>query len=200
MSPELRFEQSLYIGNAVSAIFFGKYIVIIWLGDLSINRFGVYVLGIALALCIHICLLLLKPENRRPRNYFYASYCIVLMIFFSIAMSSNFIFGQFMWIDHRDVPGGPPAYLATHITDWYNTFGTAASVALVFTADSLMVSMLYSVWLFHADLWLAITSCTDAISYSDHNFCRLCCLDWCCLLPPVFSLPYSRSKLLIFPT
>lgn len=143
MSPELQFEQSLYIGNAFSAIFFGKFNITTFTDTLRTNTAPH--IGLALALCIQSCYYLLKPGHRQLRNYFYALYCILLMVLYSIAMTSNFILGQFMWINHRDVPDGPPGYFAAHVLDWYNTFGSAASVALVFTTDSLMVSVLYSI-------------------------------------------------------
>jgi hypothetical protein len=117
MFQELQFEQSLYIGNLVLAVFF----------------------GIALTLCIQSSFYLLKHGHRKPRNYFYVFYSILLMLFYTISMASNATMGQRMWIDHRDIPGGPPAYFGIHVNDWYNTFGSAASVALMVTADTLML-------------------------------------------------------------
>jgi hypothetical protein len=56
------------------------------------------------------------------------------------------VFGQYMWIEHRDVEGGPPAYVAEHISDWYNTWGTAAGIMMNFMSDGLLVCMIASGW------------------------------------------------------
>ncbi|KAJ6460368.1 hypothetical protein C8R47DRAFT_1161039 [Mycena vitilis] len=44
-----------------------------------------------------------------------------------------------MWIEHRDVDGGPAAYFANNIALWYNTLGTAADVAANVLGDGLML-------------------------------------------------------------
>ncbi|KAJ7240190.1 hypothetical protein C8J57DRAFT_1371741, partial [Mycena rebaudengoi] len=51
-----------------------------------------------------------------------------------------------MWINHRDFEGGPAAYFGTHISDWYNTFGTAADVTANVLGDGLMLYRCYVFW------------------------------------------------------
>lgn len=44
-----------------------------------------------------------------------------------------------MWINHRDIPGGPAAFFGENVTAWYNTFGTSAAAASIFMGDALLV-------------------------------------------------------------
>ncbi|KAI3615696.1 hypothetical protein WG66_011763 [Moniliophthora roreri] len=62
------------------------------------------------------------------------------------ALSCNAVFGQLAWIDHRDVEGGPDVYIAKHISDAYNTLGTAAGIALNFLSDALLIYRCYVIY------------------------------------------------------
>ncbi|KAJ6570158.1 hypothetical protein DFH09DRAFT_1154196 [Mycena vulgaris] len=70
-----------------------------------------------------------------------------------------------MWIEHRDVEGGPVAYFSDNIAAWYNTFGTASDVTANVLGDGLMLYRLYvfytgtTLWViaFPALLFLAST-------------------------------------------
>lgn len=83
---------------------------------------------------------LLQKKTRMKYRKFYIIYSSLLLLFLSIALATNCGLGDLMWIDDRDVPGGPPAYYQNNISDWYNTLGTAADVAALAMADGLMVS------------------------------------------------------------
>jgi len=71
-----------------------------------------------------------------------------------------------MWIEHRDVDGGPVAFFGANIAAWYNTFGTAADVTANVLGDGLMLYRCYVFWggtslwtvAFPALLFLASTS------------------------------------------
>jgi len=47
-----------------------------------------------------------------------------------------------MWIEHRDVEGGPAAFFGENVAAWYNTLGTAADVTANVFGDGLMVRVL----------------------------------------------------------
>lgn len=92
--------------------------------------------------------ILRSPQNRPRKNLkFYILYGAAMLLFFTFAAAMNALCGQLMWIEHRDVPGGPAAYFAETTSAWYNTLGTAASVASIFMADILMVSSKNACWL-----------------------------------------------------
>lgn len=79
------------------------------------------------------------PASRK-RNIALIVYSLALAVLVAIGVAANFVFGQLMWIDRRDVPGGPAAYFGENTDAWYNTFGTSAGYAGIFMGDALMVS------------------------------------------------------------
>nr|GAT60884.1 predicted protein [Mycena chlorophos] len=116
-------ERSWYIGNACLAIIYGVQMCMFVL--------SVYFLNTS------------TSTAASKSRYVYIAYGFALLILTTIAMAANLFYGQMMWIEHRDEPGGPVVYFATHITAWYNTFGTAASVAADVLSNGLMLFRCY---------------------------------------------------------
>ncbi|KAJ7454835.1 hypothetical protein FB451DRAFT_1279543 [Mycena latifolia] len=117
-------ERSWYIGNAFFAILYG----------IQISMFfqSVYYLNIG-------------PGSRRSKM-FYIGYSTVLIVLITFALACNQFFGEAMWIEHRDVDGGPVVFFGTNIADWYNTLGTAADVTANVLGDGLMLYRCYMFW------------------------------------------------------
>ncbi|KAJ7454745.1 hypothetical protein FB451DRAFT_1373402 [Mycena latifolia] len=117
-------ERSWYIGNAFFAILYG----------IQISMFfqSVYYLKIG-------------PGSSKTKM-FYIGYSAALMVLITFALACNLYFGQQMWIDHRDVDGGPAAFFGENIAAWYNTFGTAADVTANVLGDGLMLYRCYMFW------------------------------------------------------
>lgn len=83
----------------------------------------------------------LKDARHSPRsNRFYIAYGAVLLILITFATSANAVFGQLMWIEHRDYPGGPAAYFNDNASIWVQTLGSAADVTGNIMGDGLLVS------------------------------------------------------------
>lgn len=76
--------------------------------------------------------------SRRVRR-FYVIYGGIMLALEAVTIATNQMFGQHMWINHRNDEGGPLVYFGTHISDWYNTFGSAASITINFMGDGLLV-------------------------------------------------------------
>ncbi|KAJ7208001.1 hypothetical protein GGX14DRAFT_634786 [Mycena pura] len=135
-------ERSWYIGNTMFAILYGIEICMFFMS--------------AHFMCI----------SRRPRRSIYIAYSGTLLVLITIAMASNLFFGQMMWIEHRDVDGGPVAFYVANIAAWYNTLGTAADVMANVLGDGLMLYRCYvfytgmNQWIvgFPTLLWLASTA------------------------------------------
>ncbi|KIK41674.1 hypothetical protein CY34DRAFT_194000 [Suillus luteus UH-Slu-Lm8-n1] len=51
-----------------------------------------------------------------------------------------------MWIERRNNPGGPPAFLVANSAAWYNAFGTAANYASDILTDGLLLYCCYIIW------------------------------------------------------
>lgn len=101
-----------------------------------------------------------SPKADKSR-FFYIAYSGALLILITIAMSCNLFFGQMMWIEHRDVDGGPVAFFDSNIAAWYNTFGTAADVTADILGEGLMVR---SIIFFEVSLQLIIHSASSTES------------------------------------
>ncbi|KAJ7330416.1 hypothetical protein DFH08DRAFT_1084189 [Mycena albidolilacea] len=120
----LPLERSWWIGNIIFAILYG------------------------IELCMFFMSTFLFLNSSRPirSKYFYIAFSGALLILITIAMACNLIFCQMMWIEHRDIEGGPAAYFNTNIAAWYNTLGTAADVAANILGDGLMLYRCYVFW------------------------------------------------------
>lgn len=80
-------------------------------------------------------------HNSVKKQKFYIIYGAILLALITISLAANAFYGQAMWIEHRDFPGGPAAYFESNEALWYNTFGTATDVTANAMGDGLMVSM-----------------------------------------------------------
>ncbi|KAH7912740.1 hypothetical protein BJ138DRAFT_1003780 [Hygrophoropsis aurantiaca] len=126
-STDLIIERSMYIGDA--------FMLILW--------------GINFCMFIHSSYLLLasgRGAHKRKSRIFYVVYSAIFMLFLTISTATDVVFGQLMWIEHRDVAGGPFAYFAENLSDWYNTLGTATDVAANAMGDGLLLYRCYMIW------------------------------------------------------
>ncbi|KAJ6630991.1 hypothetical protein B0H10DRAFT_701937 [Mycena sp. CBHHK59/15] len=117
-------ERSWYIGNAIFAILYGVELCMFFISSYFLWT---------------------SPKGGSSR-IFYIVYSAALLALITIAMSCNLFFGQMMWIEHRDVDGGPVAYFSENIAAWYNTLGTAADVTANVLGDGLMLYRCYVFW------------------------------------------------------
>ncbi|KAJ6495049.1 hypothetical protein C8R45DRAFT_1133228 [Mycena sanguinolenta] len=120
----LPLERSWYIGNTIFAILYGIQLCMFFMST---------------------CLFISSSRAARSK-YFYVGFSGTLLLLITIAMSCNLIFGQMMWIEHRDIPGGPMAYFSADVAAWYNTLGTAADIAADILGDGLMLYRCYVFW------------------------------------------------------
>ncbi|TDL29997.1 hypothetical protein BD410DRAFT_703038, partial [Rickenella mellea] len=64
----------------------------------------------------------------------------------TISIAANTKFSEEMWIDDRNIPGGPIAWLTEHYSDPVNTLGNAAYIFANFLADGVLLHRLLVVW------------------------------------------------------
>ena len=85
----------------------------------------------------------LRHLRRRARTgqrwRFFLIYSTMLTILLTIDIAMNAVWGENMWITHRDDEGGVPVFLATQLRVWYQAWGSACAVSLVFMSDGLLV-------------------------------------------------------------
>ncbi|KAF7367292.1 hypothetical protein MSAN_00791300 [Mycena sanguinolenta] len=124
-STQIRFERGFYIGSYVTAILYGMQLFMFFLSNY---------------------LLLYSSSEARKESCFYISYGTVMLLLWTVASSCNAVFGQLMWIDHRDGLGGPAAYFSDNVSAWYNTLGTVSGICMNFMADGLLLYRAYVIW------------------------------------------------------
>ena len=85
-----------------------------------------------------------RPPDYRKRQKFYIIYSGILLLFTTIEVTLEALWGQYMWIDHRNYPGGPLGYFFVSQTGWRTIFGSAAGTVVNILGDGLLVCPVYS--------------------------------------------------------
>jgi hypothetical protein len=80
-----------------------------------------------------------RPPSYRKRQKYYVIYGGILLVLFMIQLASEVLWGQYMWIDHRNYPGGPLAFYAATQVQWYVVIGTSATALANIFGDGLLV-------------------------------------------------------------
>lgn len=60
----------------------------------------------------------------------------------TINIAANAVFGQEMWITHRNDPGGVANFLETEVNVWYETLASTSVICCIFMGDGLLVRQL----------------------------------------------------------
>ncbi|KAJ7119456.1 hypothetical protein C8R44DRAFT_624334 [Mycena epipterygia] len=120
-SPAIVMERSLYWGQFVMGALYGIIFFIIYR-------------------------LLCALFNARRKQKAYVMFGGLLLALLTISVFTNSVFLEFMWIDHRDAPGGPLGFLASFSTVWWQTFGTAVTQVTNFLGDGLLMYRCYIIW------------------------------------------------------
>jgi hypothetical protein len=68
----------------------------------------------------------------------------ILLALITVDVALGALWGQYMWIDHRNYPGGPLGYFAASEAAWFNVLGLAASTAANILGDGLLVCLIFS--------------------------------------------------------
>src|SRR5579863_3255031 len=84
------------------------------------------------------CIFRRSPDYRN-RQKFYVIYGGILLALVTINVAVGGVWGQYMWIDHRNDPGGPLGFYAVTQGTWYNVFRFAANATGNVLADGLLV-------------------------------------------------------------
>ncbi|KAI0319584.1 hypothetical protein OF83DRAFT_1054702 [Amylostereum chailletii] len=87
-----------------------------------------------------------RPTDRHRTELVYCVVGSLMTAFITIQTFADFVFLEFMWIDHRDFPGGPLAYLAANSSVWWQTLGTASGQATNILGDGLLLYRCFIIW------------------------------------------------------
>ncbi|GAW03173.1 hypothetical protein LENED_004874 [Lentinula edodes] len=134
---DLPLERSLYVGNFIRGILYG------------IELF-------TFAQAAHT-ILSQPPQSNHRGQTFYVYYGAVLIMMVTIAVITDALWGEYMWIDHRDVSGGPLAYFEATTSMWMNVLGSAADATANIMGDGLLLYRCYMIW--GSNLWVVAFPC-----------------------------------------
>jgi hypothetical protein len=84
-----------------------------------------------------------RPTDYRKGQTFYIVYGAILLALITIDVAVAALCGQYMWIDHRNYPGGPTAYFEATSTAWFNVFGMSARAVANILGDGLLVRLFF---------------------------------------------------------
>lgn len=122
---DLPLERSLYVGNFFRAILYGIEVCTFF----------------AAVYCLRG-----RSSSYRKGRVFYVAYGGVLLTLVTIAVVTDGLWGQYMWIDRRNSPGGPLGFFVASENAWYNVFGSAADATANILGDGLLLYRCYMIW------------------------------------------------------
>ena len=96
-----------------------------------------------------------KKGNRSSSKSrsFCVIYSTVMVMLSTINIAGNAIFGQEMWITHRNDPGGVTNFLETEVNVWYETLASTSVICCIFMGDGLLVRQ-FGRPIFHCSLMI----------------------------------------------
>ena len=80
-----------------------------------------------------------RSSNYRKRQRSYIAIGGTLVVLVTISVMSNGLWGQYIWIEHRNYPGGQLRFYNASEGAWYNVLGFAADATTNILADGLLV-------------------------------------------------------------
>ena len=80
-----------------------------------------------------------RSSAYRRSQKLYVVYGGILLVLATIEVVPEALWCQYMWIDHRNYPGGPLGFYKASQSAWYGTLGFAADAAANILGDGLLV-------------------------------------------------------------
>lgn len=117
----LSFEQLVYAAVSIGAVAFGLHAAI-----------------------FAICSYHFTKAKKFP--YLQQLYVTILFLLAGITIACNLMHNQMTWIDNRNYPGGPGAFILEQQGQLVNTVGNSAGLILAFMVDSLLIYRCFVVW------------------------------------------------------
>jgi hypothetical protein len=83
-----------------------------------------------------------RSLDYRKRQRFYIVYGAILLALVTVQVISNGLWGELMWIDRRNYPGGPLGFYAASQVAWYVVTGCASTATANIFGDGLLVRLI----------------------------------------------------------
>ena len=137
------FERSIYVGNMLSGILYGESSFLQTKRKQSFRSHFTHEIGLDIfAFFASVYCISNHSPDYRKGQIFYIVIGGILLALITICVAMDALWGQYMWIDHRNYPGGPLGYFAASQTEWFNVFGMAAAATANILGDGLLVRLI----------------------------------------------------------
>jgi len=87
----------------------------------------------------------LNTQTPRMRRI-YIGFSLIQLLLFTLEVATDGLQAQYMWIDHRDFPGGPLAYFNADGSAWYSVLNFVCGVLSLALSDALLLYRCYVIW------------------------------------------------------
>jgi hypothetical protein len=136
-------ERSLYVGKIIRAILYGEGFPI----DRESFVRAPYRQGAGVEICTFFASVYCEytsdgsSSQRKVRKgrRLYIGYGALLLALVTIEVAMDGLWGQYMWIDRRNTPGGPLGFFLSSEGSWYIVTGWAAGITTNILGDALLV-------------------------------------------------------------
>jgi hypothetical protein len=152
----LPLERSLYVGDILRGILYGESSPQLsqqsFCSHLTHSEAGMEIVTFFASLyCVTY-----RPSRYYKSQKFYVIYGGILLLLTTIELSLHALWGQLMWIDQRNYPGGPLGFYLISEAAWYTATALAAGVAANILGDGLLVCPITPRWTLNRRLtqWL----------------------------------------------
>ncbi|KAA1474019.1 hypothetical protein DENSPDRAFT_308451 [Dentipellis sp. KUC8613] len=130
-NEEITTERALYFGNAIGLILYG-FQLLMYFQSITSSR--------------------ARDSSHPKMQRFIAVYGAILLVFFTVLVATNMLFGEEAWIEHR-AHVDPAIFIAENMTAWwYYMLGYIASVVVSFMCDGLLLYRCHIIW--GSRLWI----------------------------------------------
>jgi hypothetical protein len=85
-----------------------------------------------------------RPSGHRKGQKIYVIYGGVLLSLTTIEVALDALWGEYMWIDYRNYPGGPLGFYQASEVAWYTALAFGAGVTANILGDGLLVRSITS--------------------------------------------------------
>jgi hypothetical protein len=135
---DIPLERSLYVGIILHGILYGENSQ-----QRTISYFIHYGAGVEIfTYVLTMYCISQRPHNYRKRQKFYIVYRAILLTLATFQVAIDVLWGEFMWIDHRNYPGGPLEYCIVSQAAWYVDIGLVTTITANILSDGLLVSLI----------------------------------------------------------
>ncbi|KAJ7586814.1 hypothetical protein C8J56DRAFT_766324, partial [Mycena floridula] len=91
-------------------------------------------------------LFIISTNTARRTTRLYIAFGGLILALTTVTVFTDAVLLEFMWIDHRDFPGGPLSYLAATTSAWWQVLGTATGQVTNFCGDALLLYRCYVIY------------------------------------------------------